>query len=383
MNIPQMAPFISMDEYDEIKDCFTNNWFTEGPKTEEFIIKVKDLLKVKYALFTPNATLGLYLALKATNIEPGDEVIVPDFTFYASATSIEMNGAIPIFCEVNRNNFQIDLDCAHKLITPKTKAIMPVHMYGMCVNVNATNEFANQYNLKVIEDAAEAFGVKYSQYKYSSNGSNIIMAGTTGDIGGYSFYADKTITTGGEGGLIVTNNDELHDKILFYRNQGRLSAGTFIHPEIGYNFRLTDIQAGIGLAQLRKLDVIIENKLRIWNSFKDKLKNIEEVKMLELEPGSTHIPFRTTLLAKNAHQLMAFLGTQGIQPRTFFYPMHKQPGLINKFKEYGRPISFIDDDFENSCYGYNNGICLPCYPSLLEEQIDYISKKIMSFYALK
>lgn len=383
MNIPQISPFITIEEYEEIKDCFKNNWFTEGPKADEFISKAKEMLGVKYALFAPNATLGLYLALRAAGVEPGDEVIVADFTFYASATSIEMVGAIPVFCEVNRNNFQIDVNGAHKLVTPKTKAIMPVHMYGMCVNVNEIEEFASRYHLKVVEDAAEAFGVKFGGYKYAKNGDNTIMAGTTGDIGVYSFYADKTITTGGEGGLIVTDNEKMHNKILYYRNQGRLSAGTFVHPEIGYNFRLTDLQAGIGLVQLRKLDQIIQNKLRIWDSFSEKLSNVEEVSMLKVENGSSHIPFRTTLLAESAHELMRYLGTQGIQPRTFFYPMHKQPGLLNKFKNYGKPISFDDTDFENSCYGYNYGVCLPCFPSLSEEQIQYITEKIKMFYSRK
>jgi len=383
MNIPQISPFITMDEYEEIKDCFTKNWFTEGPKSEEFIDKVKKLLEVKHAVLAPNATLGLYLSLKVAGIEPGDEVIVSDFTFYASATSIEMAGAIPVFCEVNKENFQIDVNKAQKLLTAKTKAIMPVHIYGMCVNVNEISEFAIKHKLKIVEDAAQAFGVEFTGFKYSPDGKARVMAGTTGDIGCYSFYADKTITTGGEGGLIVTNNDEMYDKILYYRNQGRLSAGTFVHPEIGYNFRLTDLQAGIGIAQLRKLDQIINNKLRIWRSFSEKLKNIEEVRLLKVEPGSSHIPFRTTILAKNAHQLMSFLGTQGIQPRTFFYPMHRQPGLMKKFKEYGNPVSFDDINFENSCFGYDNGVCLPCFPSLSEKQIEYMSDKIKSFYSSK
>ena len=317
MKIPQIEPYIDLQEYEEIKSCFKDNWITEGPKAKSFIEKIKELLNVKHAHFAPNGTLGLYLSLRALGIKRGDEVIVPDFTFYASASSVEMVGAIPIFCEVNKDNFQIDLSKCHQLITEKTQAIMPVHIYGMSVNMNEVKKFAIKYNLKIIEDAAQAFSVSYSNYEYNETEDKTRMAGTFGDIGIFSFYADKTITTG-EGGLIVTNDDEISNSLLFLRNQGRINSGSFVHPEIGYNFRITDFQAGLGLVQLKKLPEIIENKNRIWDSFKTKLEEIEEIKLLEVERYSSHIPFRTTLIAKNAFPLMEYLSGFGIQPRTFF-----------------------------------------------------------------
>ena len=381
MDIPQIEPFVGLEEYAEIRSCFKDNWITEGKKSKNFIEKVKKILNVKHAHFAPNGTLGLFLALKAIGIKPGDEVIVPDFTFFASASSVEMAGAIPVFCEVNKDNFQIDINRCENLVNEKTKAIMPVHVYGMSVNMNEIKEFSIKHSLKIIEDSAQAFDVKYSNYKFNEDPTDKNrMAGTFGDIGSFSFYADKTITTG-EGGLIVTNDDEINRSLLYLRNQARINAGSFIHPEIGYNFRITDFQAGLGLIQLKKLALIKNNKNRIWNSFKEKLNKIEEIKFLKIEEHSSHIPFRTTLIAKNAFPLMDYLKKCGIQPRTFFYPMHKQPShkkyMVYHNKKFGKY------SFKNSIFGYENGVCLPCYPTLKENQIKFIVNKVKDFYSNK
>jgi len=377
MKIPQIEPYIDLREYEEIKSCFEDNWITEGPKSALFIQKVKELLGVKYAHFAPNGTLSLYLILKALGIKSGDEVLVPDFTFFASASSVEMAGAVPVFCEVNRKNFQIDVSKCEELVSVRTKAIMPVHIYGMSVNMNEVKRFADKHGLKIIEDAAQAFSVSYSDYRFNDTEDRIRKAGTFGDAGSFSFYADKTITMG-EGGLIVTNDDEINESLLYLRNQGRINSGTFIHPQIGYNFRITDFQAAIGLIQLNKLPEIIENKKRIWNSFAEKLSQIDEVKLIEVEAFSSHIPFRTTIIAKDAFDLMNYLSKQGIQPRTFFYPMHKQPAFKG-FMEYHKK-HFKNYSFENSIFGYENGVCLPSFPTLKEEQIDFICNKIKDFY---
>ena len=380
MKIPQIEPYIDLKEYNEIKSCFEDNWLSEGKKVKLFIEKTKELLNVKYAHFAPNGTLSLYLSLRAIGIKPGDEVIVPDFTFYASASSVEMVGAIPVFCEVNKENFQMDVSKCQELITKKTKAIMPVHIYGMSVNMNEVKEFADKYNLKIIEDAAQAFSVSYSNYNYNLTDDKKRMAGTFGDIGSFSFYADKTITTG-EGGLIVTNDDEINESLLYLRNQGRINSGSFIHPQIGYNFRITDFQAGLGLAQLKKLPFIIENKTRIWNSFSNKLAEVEEVKMIQVEKFSSHVPFRSALIAKEAFSLMEYLSKFGIQPRTFFYPMHKQPAFKNYMLKHRK--NFGSYSFENSNFAYDNGVCLPCFPTLKEQQINYVCNKIKDYYAKK
>ena len=237
--IPQFQPFLDNREYEAIKSCFDLNWVTEGPKSKEFVDKLCKMMNVKYGVLAPNGTLSLYMALKVLGIGKGDEVIVPNFTFIASANAIDMVGAKPVFCDIQESDLHIDIKKAEKLITCRTKAIMPVHIYGMACNMDEVIEFAKKHKLKVVEDAAQAVGVNW-------NGK---QAGTFGDIGSFSFFADKTLTTG-EGGLVVTDNEELYNKLLYIRNQGRLNRGSFIHPEIGYNFRMTDLQTSIGLVQI-------------------------------------------------------------------------------------------------------------------------------------
>ena len=152
-------PWVGKEEYEAISSCFEQNWITEGPKAKEFLAEFLKITKAKYGVLAPNGTLALYLALKAIGIKEGDEVLVPDFTFIASATSVEMAGGKPVFVDVNRRNFQIDLSGAERLITTKTKAVMPVHIYGTVVQMDAVSAFAKKHKLKIIEDAAQAVGV--------------------------------------------------------------------------------------------------------------------------------------------------------------------------------------------------------------------------------
>jgi perosamine synthetase len=361
MKIPQFLPWVGQEEYESIGPCFDANWITEGPKSQEFVRQLLELTGARYGVLAPNGTLALYLALKAAGIQPGDEVIVPDFTFIATANAVEMVGAIPVFADVNRKNFQIDLDAAAKVLTPKTKGIMPVHVYGTAANMEHVMAFAQQHHLLVIEDAAQAIGVHYKGQH----------AGTFGKTGAFSFFADKTITTG-EGGMVVTNDASVYEHLLYLRNQGRKERGSFIHPEIGYNFRMTDIQSAMGLTQLKKLDEIIRRKKVVKELYLEHLRDIPALSFFEPEPGADWIPFRMGILCKEAHQLMAFLTEKGIEPRTFFYPLHRQPCY--------QQTQYTDAHFLNATFAYEQGICLPTYPTLGESEIVYISSMIKSFY---
>lgn len=381
MHVPQFLPYIGNEEYKAIESCFDQNWITEGPKSKEFCAKLLELTGAKYGVFAPNGTLALYLALRACGIRPGDQVIVPDFTFIGSANAVEMAGAVPVFCEVNKKNFQIDSSHAEKLIGEKTKAIMPVHIYGTAANMDDVKKIASAYNLKIIEDAAQAIGVRYKGRH----------TGTFGDAGCFSFFADKTITTG-EGGFIVTNNESVFNNLLFLRNQGRKERGTFIHPEIGYNFRMTDIQCAIGLTQLNKLDTIMKRKQEIYFQYRDNLSSLEEIVFFEPEREADFIPFRVGILCDNAHELMDFMKGKGIEPRSFFYPMHLQPCYQKEFVEQttvkngqkaggAEEIHKRDNEFSNAVYGYEHGICLPTFPSLSSEQIRFVCDSIKSFFS--
>lgn len=361
MHVPQFVPYIGIEEYKEIESCFVENWITEGPKSQAFISKLCDIIGTQYAVLAPNGTLALYMALRVMGIGYGDEVIVPDFTFIASANAVEMTGAIPIFADIHLDTLQIDIDSCEKIVSSKTKAIMPVHIYGMAVDMDQIMQFASRHNLMVIEDAAQAIGVSWKNRH----------CGNIGDIGTFSFFADKTITTG-EGGLVVTKHKHIYELLLYFRNQGRLNRGSFQHPEIGYNFRMTDIQAAIGLAQLNKLDLIIKNKQRILKRYKD---NLSEFHIVEpVSRNSNHIPFRVALLYdRDVTSIMRFLTREKIETRTFFFPLHSQPCYRHK---YGNKS---DTQFPNTTDAYRRGICLPSFPTMTNKQIDYVCDKIRIF----
>jgi perosamine synthetase len=364
--IPQFQPYLDHLELQAVKECFDANWITEGPKSKEFVTKLSRVLNFKYGVLASNGTVALYMGLIAMGIKPGDEVIVPDFTFIASANAITMCGAKPIFCDIDET-LHIDLKKAKKLITRKTRAIMPVHIYGMACDMESVMQFAESNGLKVIEDAAQAVGVNW-------NGK---QAGTFGDIGTFSFFADKTITTG-EGGLVVTNNAETYEKLQYLRNQGRINRGSFVHPEIGYNFRMTDLQSAIGLAQLEKLAEIIEKKKNILNHYAKSLSS--EINLIKPDENSKsgHIPFRVCFRVKGGSQpLLKFLAESNIETRTFFYPLHSQPSYI---KKYNRITSRVPKTkFSVSDKMFDEGVCLPSWVGISEEEIEYICEKINEF----
>jgi len=362
--IPQFQPYLDNKEYEAIKSCFDKNWITEGPLSKLFVEKLLSMIGAKYGVLAPNGTLSLYLALRAAGIGPGDEVIVPNFTFIASANSIEMVGAKPIFCDV-KDDLHLDIEKCEKLVTRKTKAIMPVHIYGMACNMDEVMELANRKKLKVIEDAAQAIGITW-------NGKH---TGTFGDVSSFSFFADKTLTTG-EGGLVVTDNEEIYKKLLYLRNQGRIDRGSFIHPEMGYNFRMTDLQCAVGLAQLEKFDEIVKKKAKILQTYKKYLD--PSIRVIEPPVQSNHIPFRVCITVPGgSDKLMEFMRESGIETRTFFYPLHLQPC----YKEKKSIFSFLKKKptLEVSERLYNEGVCLPSFVSIQTKDIKYICEKINKF----
>ena len=367
--VPQFQPYIDNKEYDAIKSCFDSNWITEGPLSKRFVDKILQLTGAKYGVLAPNGTLSIYMALRAIGVGPGDEVIVPNFTFIASANAVEMCGAKPVFVDV-KEDLQIDVDKCIRLVNHRTKAIMPVHVYGMACDMDEIMEFAKNYKIKVVEDAAQGIGITWKG-KHT---------GTFGDVGSFSFFADKTLTTG-EGGMVVTNDKDLYEKLLYLRNQGRIDRGSFIHPELGYNFRMTDLQSAIGLSQFEKLPEIIEKKSEILKTYKNLLN--PKIKIIEPSESSNHIPFRVCIIIPNGSQkLMEYMKENGIETRTFFYPLHKQPCYMKKKKTIFEKIFFEknnDKEFEVSIRMYNEGVCLPSFVSISQEQISFICQKINEY----
>lgn len=369
MKVPQLFPNIGMEEYASMKDCFDNDWYTEGPKAKLFVEQLCETIGVKYGVLAPNGTLALYLALKAIDVGEGDEVIVPNFTFIASATAVLMTGAVPIFVDVDRHTLQIDIGDCSRVLTNRTKAIMPVHIYGSACDMTSVTSFADSNGLKVIEDAAQAMGV-YWDGKH---------CGGFGDVGCFSFFADKTITTV-EGGFVCTNDETIYEKLMYLRNQGRLNRGTFIHPEVGFNFRMNDLQCAIGVTQLAKKQEIYDRKNYLRNLYIEKLKDVEQIEILGHDERSNLVPFRVCITTRGlSDNLTSYLAEKEIQGRTFFYPLNKQP-CFQKNEKITSCQDLSDSLFSNSIDAFNRGLCLPVYPSLTEDQVEYVCQCIREYF---
>jgi len=358
--IPQIEPWLGKEELKEVAESIKNQWISGGPKVKKFQEKIAKLCKVKHAIAVCNGTQALYLGLKIMGIGQADEVIVPDFTFIASANAVVWTGAKPVFVDVDAKTFNIDSRQIEKAITKRTRAIMPVHIYGQAADMTAVMSIAKKHHLKVIEDAAQGIKVTFK-------GKPV---GGFGSVGCLSFYADKIMTTG-EGGMVLTNDDELAKKAIILLNQGRTGRGWYIHDHMGYNFRLTDLQAAIGLGQLKKLPVIIKRKKRIEKLYRQYLANVPGVELPYVDKQGFNVPFRIIILVKNPQGLMEFLETKGIKANRSFYPLHLQP-CYN-----------IKGDFPNSMFAYERILRLPSSVNLQQNEIYYVCQKIKEFFKIK
>ena len=361
--ILQIEPWIDDEEMIQLARVVHSTYVVENELTKEFEERIKDLTGSKYAVAMTNGTAALYCCLKALNIGPGDEVIVPNFTFIATANVVLMVGATPIFCEVLPDTFCINLHEAQRLVSSKTKAIIPVHIYGQAADMDAMMEFARSNNLRVIEDAAQAVGVKFKEKH----------AGTIAELGILSFYGNKTITCG-EGGVVLTDDPELAKTCYRLKNHGREKKGVFIHESIGFNFSFTEMQAAVGISQLKKLNRIIEKKKKIHDRYVEELSNLKaDFQPAFIDPRSRPVFWFTSFMSDQAIQIAEVLKSKNIQTRKFFYPLHLQPcykGVLNLSRPF--PIS------ENI---YNRGISLPSSYSLTESDQTRVIQEVQNFYA--
>jgi len=361
MDIKQFSPSLDNSEVARVLETFSDNWLTEGPKTAQFEQRLRDYTGARHVLMVPNGTLALFAALKVLGIGSGDEVLVPDFTFFGSASAVILTGATPVLVDVNPHDFNISVAAARHSLSDTTKAIMPVHVYGQSCDMDEIVRFAEQYGLMIVEDAAQGIGVRY-------HGRHV---GTFGDIGCMSFFADKTITTG-EGGALLVDDDALAEKCMYFKNQGRLQRGSFIHSEIGYNFRITDLQAAVGLAQMDKLDDIIESKHRILQRYREGLQDCPAVRFCESNGFGDSVPFRINILVDDPKALGHYLVERGVSVRRFFYPLHLQPSLsgTNAMVRH-KPVESIR--------AFDRGLSLPSGVALTEQEIAYICRCISEF----
>jgi len=358
--IPQIEPWIDERELFYLKQVVESTYVTEHNLTKNFENRIKDLTGSKHAIAYTNGTAALYACLKAVGVGPGDEVIVPNMTFIATSNAVLMAGAAPVFCEISETTLCIDPRNIIDLITNKTKAIIPVHLYGQSADMHVIMKIANENGLFIIEDAAQSIGVDFDN-KHT---------GTYGDLGILSFYGNKTITCG-EGGIILTNDDKLKDICYRLKNHGRDKKGVFVHDHIGFNFCFTEMQAAIGLAQLDKLPAIIERKKEIYDIYHKKLADLSEnLKPIMIDRRTKPVHWFTSFLTEEKNQLQRYLKNKNIQTRDFFYPLNMQPCYGNITKKA----------FPISKKAYCEGISLPSSYNLRDEQQEYIIDSIFEFY---
>jgi len=363
--IIQIEPWIDEAELSELKRVIRSTFVVEHELTSEFEERTREITGSKHAIAMMNGTVALYCCLKALGIGSGDEVIVPNITFIATSNAVIMAGAKPVLCEIRKDTFCIDVDRAEELVNEYTRAIMPVHLYGQSSDMHQVLEFSKKHELKVIEDAAQGVGVKFK-------GKHV---GTFGEMGVLSYYGNKTITCG-EGGIVLTDDKALSKKCYRLKNHGRDQKGFFVHEHIGFNFSFTEMQAAIGISQMKKLPKIIEKKQQIYDRYLRELKGLERFRPVYIDKRCEPVFWFTSYLSEDAGKLSVFLNEHGIQTRRFFYPLHLQPCYINR--QY---VENIDDDFSISENIFMHGISLPSSYKLTDDQQHYIIKRIKEFYA--
>ena len=354
--IPISQPSITQKEISYVTDAIKSGWVSSlGKYIDEFEKKFANYCGTKFALATSNGTTALHLALVSLGVREGDEVIIPDFTFIATANAVRYTGAKVIMVDIDENTLCINPKEIEKAITPKTKAIIPVHLYGHPTDMEEINKIAKKYNIFVIEDAAEAHGAEIKGKK----------VGGFGDIGVFSFYGNKIITSG-EGGMITTNNEELYNRMKYLRDHAMSKKKRYWHTEIGFNYRMTNLQAALGLAQLERINEFLDKKKEIYEWYKEGLKYVPNIKLNFQKKGFKNVYWMICLEIigyneKKRDDLMKKLKEKGIDSRPFFYPVSDMP----MYEKSNTPITHKV---------YQRGINLPSFFDIKKEEVRYISK---------
>lgn len=360
--IPVAEPALVGNEKKYVLDCLESTWISSNGKyIQQFEEAFAKFCGVKCALSCCNGTVALHLALLALGVGPGDEVIVPTLTFVATANAVSYCGATPVFVDSEIETWNMDTSLLEDLITPRTKGIVVVHIYGHPVDMDPVLAVARKHGLFVIEDAAEAHGAEYKGRK----------VGSIGDIATYSFYGNKIITTG-EGGMVVTSNRELACRIRQLRAQGMDSHRRYWFPVIGYNYRMTNVAAAIGLAQLEKVNWHVTRRREIATQYARCLGDVPGVRFQAEKPWARNVYWMTSVVLDeqwpDRDLVMEKLADAGIETRPFFYPMHTLPIYCKSARGQGYPIS------EKVAA---RGINLPSSAKLTEEDVGYICEQLI------
>ncbi len=367
--IPVNEPLLNGNEKKYLNNCIETGWISsEGPYVKEFEEKFSERAGRKFGIAVCNGSAALEAAVIAAGVKKGDEVILPSFTIISCASSIIRAGAIPVLVDSEEDNWNMNVNQIRKKITNKTTAIMIVHIYGLPVDIDPVLKLAEEFNLKIIEDAAELIGQTYKGKP----------CGSFGDVSTFSFYPNKHITTG-EGGMIVTDDPEIESRCRSLRNLCFKPEKRFVHDELGFNFRMTNLQAALGLAQFERLDEFINRKRWIGRLYNEQFRNFPYFNIpLEKSEFAENIYWVYGILLNekskmNAEEIMKLLNQKNIGTRPFFYPMHLQPVFkkMGLFKNEKYPVSEKLSEF---------GFYIPSGLALTEDQIITSAEALKSIF---
>ena len=379
------VPNLSMDILENLKECLESGWVSTGGRfIPEFETKVKNYMKTKFAAGVQSGTAGLHMSLQVLGVQRDEEVFVPTLTFIAAVNPTTYLGASPIFIDCDdslcMDPIKLEKFCSEEcdfkegvLVNKKTnkkiRALVVVHVFGNMADMEKIMDIAKKYNLKVLEDATEALGTYYTEGRYKGK-----YAGTIGDIGVLSFNANKIITTGG-GGMVVGDNEELVEKVRFLSSQAKKDTLYFIHDEIGYNYRMLNLQAALGTSQIDQLESFIETKIKNYEIYKEELEKIEGLEILPFVEGirANHWFYSLKIDKKKygigRDELLQKLVDAGIQTRPIW-------GLIHQQKPYSACQNY---KIEKALYYYDRILNLPCSSNLTEKEVYQVIEKIKEF----
>lgn len=385
MKVPLIKLSFTSSELEALQQPIKRGWVVQGPEVERFESLVRNFTGSGYAIATNSCTAALHLSLLAAGVAPGDEVLVPSFTFIASANAIEHCGAKPIFCDIELKSFNIDIQSLKRRVSRRSKAIMPVHLFGLPAEMATIKEFAKSKGLFVIEDAACALG---SFYK----GRHV---GTIGIAGCFSFHPRKVLTTG-EGGMIMTNNEEIMERCRSMRDHGASKSDLTRHskkdyllpayPFAGYNYRMTDFQAALGSAQMERLEELLAKRIYRADRYHELLKDVEKIFLPDLPSYCRHIYQSFVILiahdkkrspkveesenlGQKRNSIIALLQEKGIECRQGTHAVHCQSYYKEKYR-------LKEEELPNSLIAQEASLALPLYPQMTDEEQDYVVREL-------
>jgi perosamine synthetase len=356
------VPLVGAEELELVSEVLDSGYLTQGPKAAEFERLITERIGAESGFATSSATTGLHLALHALGVQPGDEVIVPDFSFPATANAVIQQGAIPVFVDIRLDTFNLDADLLERAITPRTRAIMPVHAFGLTADMSAISEIAARHGLPVIEDAACALGATHRGRE----------AGTLGTAGVFSFHPRKIITTG-EGGLISTSDPELAQRIAVLRSHGAIRGSHYMSfIDAGFNYRLSDVHAAIGIGQMGKLEHILQRRRALADVYDGLLADVPGVTAPSAPEGDVH-SYQSYVVLLDADvdrdAVIDRMKEADIETTLGTYSMHLQPYFRERF-------GIADEELPASTRAHWSALTLPLYPQLRDDELARVTEAL-------